>query len=508
MFPRFSTACQKFTSHSSSLFRIHLLFLPPTSTHTLHHHHPSRSFSTFTRILWKERQEPLVLPHSNENNKVYTSRPVSFWMDQIAEKEKQREKKNADKIQTTTERVLIEKTMRDSYTDIYLPFKSSPELLEQYIFVDGGIRTGKLLEDLDNLAYIIASKHAENFDPNASPITMVTASMDRLDLFLPKVVENYKLSGNVTYVGSSSMEILIKAEIVPEGADVDALIADKENIDVTNNSKLDANTILITRFTMVAIDAKTHKPIKINPLRATSPEEERLIEVAKKNKMRKKLEAEKSLDQQPPTAQESLEMHRMYLEASQYMHPQHDNGDDFIVPANGEKQRLPSNCVWMADTRMDNLIFCHAQFRNSHGNIFGGFIMRMAVELSYCTASTFLHSSSAVVLSMDRVTFRKPVFVGSLLSMKAGIVYSLGSPHSSFQVRVVASVIDIEKNTKEITNEFYFTMAPLDHQVTVPRVLPHTYAETIHWLDGKRRRTFGKRARSRLLEDLALPDLP
>lgn len=28
----------------------------------------------------------------------------------------------------------------------YLPFKSSPELLDEYIFSDGKIRTGKLLE--------------------------------------------------------------------------------------------------------------------------------------------------------------------------------------------------------------------------------------------------------------------------------------------------------------------------------------------------------------------------
>lgn len=36
--------------------------------------------------------------------------------------------------------------MADSRMDFYLPFKSSPELLEEYIFVDGRIRTGKLLE--------------------------------------------------------------------------------------------------------------------------------------------------------------------------------------------------------------------------------------------------------------------------------------------------------------------------------------------------------------------------
>lgn len=61
--------------------------------------------------------------------------------------------------------------------------------------------------DLDALAGAIAYKHIDNGDHDASPLTVVTASVDRLDLFLPEAGrENYKLSGHVTYVGSSSME--------------------------------------------------------------------------------------------------------------------------------------------------------------------------------------------------------------------------------------------------------------------------------------------------------------
>lgn len=36
--------------------------------------------------------------------------------------------------------------MSDSYIEEYLPFKSNPKLLDEYIFSDGKIRTGKLLE--------------------------------------------------------------------------------------------------------------------------------------------------------------------------------------------------------------------------------------------------------------------------------------------------------------------------------------------------------------------------
>jgi acyl-coenzyme A thioesterase 9 len=60
---------------------------------------------------------------------------------------------------------------------------------------------------LDALAGAIAYKHIGNGDPDASPVTIVTASVDRLDLYLPKAnIVDYKLSGHVTYVGNSSME--------------------------------------------------------------------------------------------------------------------------------------------------------------------------------------------------------------------------------------------------------------------------------------------------------------
>jgi acyl-coenzyme A thioesterase 9 len=47
--------------------------------------------------------------------------------------------------------------MKDSYLEEYLPFKSDPELLDQYIFSDGKIRTGKLLEGIINDDHLMIS---------------------------------------------------------------------------------------------------------------------------------------------------------------------------------------------------------------------------------------------------------------------------------------------------------------------------------------------------------------
>ncbi|KAI6001720.1 hypothetical protein EDC04DRAFT_2543862, partial [Pisolithus marmoratus] len=46
--------------------------------------------------------------------------------------------------------------MYDTYSQIVLPFASSPELFEQYTNASGGLRTGMLMEHLDSFAGSIA----------------------------------------------------------------------------------------------------------------------------------------------------------------------------------------------------------------------------------------------------------------------------------------------------------------------------------------------------------------
>ncbi|GAN04333.1 mitochondrial acyl-CoA Thioesterase [Mucor ambiguus] len=433
--------------------------------------------------------------HAKDNaDSVYTVRPTGFWMDKILHHESKKPVTNS----ASKPRKLIDRTMRDSYMEEHLPFKSSPELLDEYIFSDGKIRTGKLLEDLDALAGAIAYKHIDNGDPEAPPVTVVTASVDRLDLFLPEAgIENYKLSGHVTYVGSSSMEIFIKAETVPEGEDGSSTdpIESPENLGI-----LRKNTVLATRFTMVAIDSGTQKPVKINPLKLTSPAEERLFEMAEANKKRKRRAAETSLLRQPPTPEERLDIHDIFLQYSQYTNGLSD--DAFVNSrSSDEMQSLPDNMVWMRDTKIESNFLMQPQDRNIHNNIFGGYLMRRAYELAYANTTLFMKSASPTLLSMDEVTFRKPVHVGTLLNLKSGIVLSEGYPHRSVQVRVIAEVINIEKGTRETTNIFHFTLASgANDKVKLRRILPRTYAETMLWIDAKRRRFQGIHARHAMLE--------
>lgn len=134
------------------------------------------------------------------------------------------------------------RNMHDTYTQIILPFKSSPELFEQYTNAYGGLRTGMLMEHLDSLAGSISYKHMLGPDVETlgrvseRGFYVVTASVDRyiyscphsersiiilcrLDMLASLYpVRDIRLSGQVVYTGRSSMEVAVKMEALdPDG---------------------------------------------------------------------------------------------------------------------------------------------------------------------------------------------------------------------------------------------------------------------------------------------------
>jgi acyl-coenzyme A thioesterase 9 len=56
---------------------------------------------------------------------------------------------------------------------------------------------GKIFEHLDLLASIISYKHCVSEKDNFSDITIVTASVDRLDLIKPLPICDIRLNGNL-----------------------------------------------------------------------------------------------------------------------------------------------------------------------------------------------------------------------------------------------------------------------------------------------------------------------
>lgn len=96
----------------------------------------------------------------------------------------------------------------ESMTKIAYDFENDEFLMEGYRNPFGHLRFGKVLEDLDALAGNIAFSHVQ--DPE---VNIVTASVDRIRLSGTVGLEkNQQLSGKVTYVGTSSMEIRMQCK--------------------------------------------------------------------------------------------------------------------------------------------------------------------------------------------------------------------------------------------------------------------------------------------------------
>ncbi|KAF9154007.1 hypothetical protein BG015_002150 [Linnemannia schmuckeri] len=403
-----------------------------------------------------------ALPHG----KVFTVRPVTSWIDKLANQHGAPTGTHINPTGSPAEppkkkyqkRDLLLRTMQDSYTEIILPFKTDKALLEEYINVGGSLRHGKIMEDLDALAGAISYKHTDDGKPDSSPLTIVTASVDRIDLLKPLGVCDLRLSGHVTYVGYSSMEIYMKMEEI--------------NKDKPGQH---GDTILVARFTMVARDALTGKAAQVNPLLLRDDNEKKLFQMGEDHKTKKRVATDSALTKLPPTQEERFLIHDLYLEYSKYDDPQN-------------KTNKPDDVEWMADTKMSAVHIMQPQDRNIHDKIFGGYLMRLAYELAFCNASSFI-ASRPTFLALDEISFRKPVPIGTFLALDSQIVYAEGGDHHSFQVMVKADVLDVKKGTRETTNTFWFTFT--DPVKGTNRIMPKTYAESMLYLEGKRRRMLG-----------------
>ncbi|KAJ3211219.1 Acyl-coenzyme A thioesterase 9, mitochondrial [Clydaea vesicula] len=363
------------------------------------------------------------------------------------------------------------------YTEEYLAFKSDPGLLEEYINVYGHIRFGKILEDLDAMAGSVAYAHCDDLRDDTPPLTIVTASLDRIDLLrnIP-TTDDIKICGFVSYVGRSSMEISIFMEIVPEGyaAVMEKKVSNEKQFPWIHRGKDRENVLLSAKFTMVARNPVDGKSVQVNQLSLETDEERRLFKLGAEQKSRKQVQTLTSFEKKPPTYEEMTLLHELYLEYRQYLDP------SYHIPK-------PAEVVWMKDTIKQNLLICMPQHRNIHGNIFGGYLMRVAYELAF-TTSTIFAKTRPNFTSLDDIVFKKPVPIGSFLSLTSQIVYT-DMETNSFQVKVKADVINPTKDYQDQvdnTNIFWFRFK-LDDDIALQRVIPRSYDESIRYLEGKRR---------------------
>jgi len=305
-----------------------------------------------------------------------------------------------------------------------------------------------------------------------NPIYIVTASVDRLDLIEPlRADRDYKLSGMVIYVGRSSMEVLVTVE---EVAEVPGGVP---------------KICLTGRFTMAARNAITTKSQAIPPLRLSSKAEEDLFAFGQAHKKRKALEAQTSLQKVPPTVGEASLLHSLYLAE--------------------QEQESSNNTVKISDTALFNTSHMHPQQRNVHMNVFGGYLIRSSYELAWMNAALYANQPVRF-LSLDALSFHLPVSIGTILTLSSHVTYtnnhnnenddiqdSKSSSSSSStviaSVVVVAEINDVATGLRKRSNTFHYSF-DLGSKVE-KRVTPESYAETLAWIEGKRRVELGQEVR-------------
>jgi acyl-CoA hydrolase len=139
---------------------------------------------------------------------------------------------------------------------------------------------------------------------------------------------------------------------------------------------------------------------------------------------------------------------------------------------------------------------------NNAGNVHGGVIMHLCDEVAGIAAVR--HSGARVVTAaMDRMTFRHPVFVGQLVTLKATVNAAW---RTSMEVGVRVESENVRTGETLHTSTAYLTMVALDDNGTptaVPPVAPQTPDEARREREAQLRRDTRLAERRRIEEERA-----
>jgi len=124
---------------------------------------------------------------------------------------------------------------------------------------------------------------------------------------------------------------------------------------------------------------------------------------------------------------------------------------------------------------------------NFTGHVHGGDLLKYLDQIAYACATRYC-GHYVVTLSVDKVLFKHPIFVGDFVTFYASVNYT-GNTSMEIGIKVVSE--DIKNRTVTHTNTCYFTMVALDDDkkpIKVPPLNPQNSEEQRRFEDGKRRR--------------------
>lgn len=134
----------------------------------------------------------------------------------------------------------------------------------------------------------------------------------------------------------------------------------------------------------------------------------------------------------------------------------------------------------MAELMMPNMA-------NNLGNVFGGVILSLVDRVAAVAA--IRHARQPVVtVSVDRVDFHEPIYLGELVVAKACVNFA---GRTSMEVGVRIEAENLVSGEKRHTNSCYLTYVSIDETgrpVPVPSVKPETETELLRYQAAQKRR--------------------
>jgi acyl-CoA hydrolase len=124
---------------------------------------------------------------------------------------------------------------------------------------------------------------------------------------------------------------------------------------------------------------------------------------------------------------------------------------------------------------------------NTLNNLMGGRLMHWMDIVSAIAGQK--HSNSTVVTaSVDNISFRAPIRLGNVVTLKAKVTRAF---NSSMEVRIDVEAEDIPGQSKFSSNSAYFTFVAVDKEgqpIAIPEIEPETEEEKELFAGALRRR--------------------
>lgn len=145
-----------------------------------------------------------------------------------------------------------------------------------------------------------------------------------------------------------------------------------------------------------------------------------------------------------------------------------------------------SRKVILPQSELQMSVLMTPDMANFNGNVHGGDLLRLLDQVAYACASRY-SGHYCVTLSVDRVTFKEPIFVGELVTFHANVNY-VGKTSMEIGIRVEAQ--NIRERTIRHTNSCFFTMVAMENgkPVAVPSLVLDTEEKRCLFDEAQRRK--------------------